>query len=87
LGDKVYIGEMGWFSGGHGKGMKLSKEGNINIQYYKEGKFSVGNFIRIYSNGDIEVGEAYTDTNGNISWRGKLYKADGTTEPFDNGSK
>ena len=43
---------------------------------------AVGNYILIWSDGSIYVGEYYTDSKGAIDWRGTLYYTDGTSTKY-----
>ncbi len=61
----------------------MENNGTINIGYYEDGFVSTGNFIFIYSDGDLEVGEIYFE-DGDRRRRGTIYKTNGTEYKYDN---
>ena len=50
--------------------------------YGKDGEYTVGNLIQIYSNGNFDVGEAYLGGNGELENRGTWYSTDGTSDDY-----
>ena len=58
----------------------------IHIGYCKDGGWTVGNFISIWIDGDIHVGDYYLDGIGWITGRHTWYKTDGTSKPFGDNS-
>ncbi len=82
-GDK-YIGEWSRQTAErHGRGMKLKPNGNIEIGYWHEGLFALGNFVEVLSDGGIRVGECYLGEDGCERCKGVIYNIDGTTDTFD----
>ena len=75
----VYYGEHNAVNRPHGKCIKFDSNGWINIRYYKDGVGTVGNFICIYRDGWIYVGECYADSSGAILNKGTRYNTDGTS--------
>ena len=63
----------------NGRCIKMYSDGRIFIDYKKDGWSKVGNYVSIYSCGNIWVGERYMD-NGAIQFRGTAYNEDGTTD-------
>jgi len=43
----------------HGRGIRIYTSGNILIGYYNNGGLAPGNYLTIYSNGTVYVGEYY----------------------------
>ena len=66
----------------NGRCIKVHGNGDIYIESKKDGKDVVGNLVRIYSDGDISVGEWYRDGNGFLADRGTTHKTDGTTSKY-----
>ena len=69
----------------NGRGIKIYSWGSIYIGQYKDGKSAAGNYIFIWSDDTLSVGENYVNANGVLKWRGTEYNQDGTTEKFDSG--
>ena len=46
---------------------------------------TVGNWITIFPDGYIRVGEMYVGANGKLMHRGTSYRTDGTTVKYDDG--
>ena len=66
----------------HGKGIEINSfNGSIHIGYYNNGDDAPGNFIYIYYDGDVNVGEWYMK-DGKKCYRGTEYRTDGTTKEF-----
>ena len=60
----------------------MENNGVITIGTFENGRYSTGNYIRIYSDGEFHVGDMYL-TNGEIWSRGTSYMPDGTEEEFE----
>ena len=60
-----YIGE--WSSSAtqpNGKGVRINCDGSIQINTRKYGRYSPGNYLRIWPDNEFRVGEYYIDPNG-----------------------
>ena len=65
----------------HGRGICIDINGTINIGYYKNNWPAPGNFIIIFSNDSIRVGECYFK-NAEKCFRGTDYRTDGISKKF-----
>jgi hypothetical protein len=66
----------------NGRCITISSSGAIFIGYYKDGGYTVGNWIHIWSDGNIYVGDRYVDSNGSLTRRYTYYKTDGTSRKY-----
>ena len=62
--------------------IRIYPRGYIKIGYFNNGESAPGNFIRIWNDGDVNVGEFYMK-NGMIRYRYTEYRTDGTTRKHD----
>ena len=62
-----------------GRGILTSRNSIIDIGYYENSHFAIGNFIDLRSDGSFQVGEAYADANGELRRRYTVYQTDGTS--------
>ena len=76
------FGEMNHINNLHGRGIYMFFQGSIRIGYFNNKWSAPGNFIEIYSDGDVDVGQKYQKY-GEIFSRGTRYKADGTSVNLD----
>ena len=58
----------------------IDSDERILIGRWNDGSYYTGNFIKIYRNEEVDVGEGYVDANGKIRSRFTIYKTDNTTE-------
>lgn len=58
----IYIGEHNSNDEPFGKGLKIFPHG-VTIGFWNNEGLAVGNYIRIYPDGDFDVGECYEDPN------------------------
>ena len=56
----------------------ITKDGDIYIQYFKDGEDAVGNLIWINSGGIFHVGETVVNVSGALRNRYTYYRKDGT---------
>ncbi len=78
-----YYGEINADGEEHGRGIGISNDGDIGIGYFKNGEWSTGNYIEIYSDGRFWVGELYLKE-GKKRNRGTRYNTDGSEVQYDN---
>ncbi len=79
------LGELNEVNRLHGRGIQIWNDWNddeIWIGYYKNGKLSPGNYIRLYSNGDFSVGEVYDKDGGRRKERCTRYSTNGTKREY-----
>ena len=77
------IGEFDEDNNLNGRGIFIHSDGTIVIGYFQDDVYVPGNFTRIYSWGEIRVGEIYLK-DGEECCRETRYYEDGTTEEVDN---
>ena len=83
-GGNNYFGEINAANQQNGRCILIdSDDGCITVAYYKDGSDAVGNYLLIWNDGDITVGECYESNDRLINFRGTKYYADGTTKDFD----
>lgn len=58
----------------HGRCITVYSYGRIYIDYRKNGGFSVGNWLEIYADGDIDLGDRFADANRVINYKCTRYK-------------
>ncbi len=73
----VTVSEINSDNKPHGRGIRIDTDGFIYIQYWNNGRYSPGNYIRIFSNGKVVVAECYLYY-GQFYGRGTRYRANGT---------
>ena len=66
----------------HERCIKIDSLSHIDIDYYKDGRMTVGNYLQIYPYDRIVVGDRYDTGNGELRRRFTNYKTDGTTEEY-----
>ena len=55
----IQFGELNERNNLHGRGILITKLGTIRIGFYSDGKSAPGNYLSIWNNGDIYLGECY----------------------------
>ncbi len=79
-----YYGELNADGKWQGRGIRIENTGRIWIGYWWNGRWSTGNYIRIYSDDKIAVGEVYKkDGYGQMRYRGTEYYKNGTEWQYD----
>ena len=43
----------------HGRGISITSRGYIHIRYFNNGFYAPGNYMNIFSDGEVDVGEYY----------------------------
>ncbi len=77
-----YYGELNEMGQAHGRGIKIFSYGDIEIEYYENGRWSTGNYIIIHSDYWFKVGERYMK-DGKRWERGTWYHKNGKEEQYD----
>ena len=78
------IGDLNEKNKLHGRGLKITPYGFIQIGYFYNGECTTGNYISIRSDGTFSVGEYYNDLEeGELKIRGCQFNTDGTREEYD----
>ncbi len=80
--DYKYYGEVNGSGKPHGRGIEINNDGDIWIGYWQNGSDDTGNYIRIYDDGDFDVGECYM--RDGVRWvRGTTYYTVGGKFKYD----
>ena len=66
----------------HGRGIRIQKNGDINIGSYSDGYMAPGNYIVILSVGEYRVAEC-RDEEGAMKYKGTTFNTNGTVDHFD----
>ena len=84
LHDCIQFGDRNKADRLHGKGIviRMNILDSIRIGYYNDGLSAPGNYLYIFSNGNLQVGEQYLK-DGKLCDRGTRYLTNGTSEEFD----
>ena len=81
-GGSVTFGEHDDFDNSlHGRGIEIYPSGFIDIGYWDNGWRAPGKYIKIFSDGDVDVGEVNMN-DGRMCTRGTRYLPDGRVNKF-----
>ena len=57
--DSIHFGELNSRFNLHGRGLKIFTYGNIWIGYFDDGVLAPGNYLYIFGDGNVKVGQVY----------------------------
>ena len=72
------IGELKFDNNLQGRGIRIFSTGTIHMGYWNDGVPAPGNYLYIYSGGNVEVGQIYLKE-GKRWIKGTQYNSNGTT--------
>ena len=82
MGAVRYFGERNEHNKPHGRGIGIYSTYFIRIGYFNNGGWAPGNYLTIWSDGQLDVGECYLK-DGKKWDKGTLYEVNGNEEKFD----